>query len=248
MKRWTDAEAVYLESEYGKYSAKVLASKLGRTEYAVNAKAWKMGLRMLDNQEWLTTADFCEHTGIHRSTMEYWIKECGFPTTKIFKYRRIYPKRFWKWAEENKHRIQWANFPDYGVGNEPKWVKTARQGNTFRTTKRRPWTQWELNKLELMLEQDKYTYPELSKELNRSHGAIKRKIYDLNLPWPVYLDRNPTSAEPYTDEELEKAINMYQEGYPLAEVARELNRSEGGLRAKLERSGYRFEGKVLMEV
>lgn len=244
---WTMDEELYLEMEFGKYSSNTLAKNLNRSISSVNSKASKMGLRALDNQEWLTVTDFCKFTNIPRTTIEFWIKTTDFPTTRVHKYRRVYPDKFWSWADENKHRIDWVNFPQHRLGKEPTWVSVARKANRTHAARKRLWTDEELRELEYLLEQNKYTYPELCEMLNRTHGAIKRKIYDLNLPWAVYLDRHPGSAKEYTEEELEEIVSMYREGIPMIKISRHFGRSEAGVRDKLGRSGYRFESRQLIK-
>jgi len=44
MKAWSANEVAYLEERYGQISKAQLSAKLGRTERAVEAKAWLLGL------------------------------------------------------------------------------------------------------------------------------------------------------------------------------------------------------------
>lgn len=243
-KQWTADEVDYLKNELGNISIAKISANLSRSVDSVSSKASKLGVDSKSNQEWLTVTDFCEASGIHRSTVDYWIADCKFPAQRKMKYRRVYPKSFWKWAESNKHRIQWNDFPTYALGPEPDWVAEVRKVAVKRTNKRRAWTKAEINELEYLLNKNKYTYPELTEMLNRSHGAIKRKIYDLRLPVPVYVNRH--AVPEYTNEEIETAVSLYIKGYPLHEVAKKINRTEMGLRGKLERSGYKISGKKLI--
>ena len=245
-KQWTEEEVDVLRDLYGSMSLPVLADKLNRTSASVQGKASKLGINGKNNQEWMTVSDFCEATRIHRSSVDYWIRTNEFPTKRTRKYRRIYPSDFWKWAEKNKHRIEWNDFPAFALGAEPKWLEEVRKANGKKITKRRPWTTWELAELEYMLSQNKYTYPELSERLNRTHAAIKCKIYDLELPWPLYVNR--AKVPRYTEQEVDYSVELYKKGYPMAEIAKKLNRTEAGLRGKLERSGYEFDGKKIIQV
>ena len=247
-KHWSQDEIDLLENKFGKTSVESIAHNLGRTKAAVISKAGQLGIVMKDNQEWFTVADFCDVADISRSTVEYWIKNCGFPAKKkkaAKKYRQINPLDFWKWAEKNKHRIYWPTFTQRIFGAEPEWVGKARKSSS-KATQRRPWTKWEIEELKYLLNQNKYTYPEISERLNRSHGAIKRKIYDLELPWPIYINRK--AVPEYTKEEISQSVTLYEQGWPLNKIAKKLGRTEMGLRGKLERSGYRINGKKLEEV
>lgn len=235
VRSWTPEEIEYLKENFGIYSDKLIASNLNRSIYSIISKAQKLNIRKIDNGELINVTDFCESTGIHRSSIEYWIKNCDFPTTKKGKYRKISSIKFWKWAENNKSRITWSDFPRNTIFGEPDRVAICREKNINRTSKRREWAQYEINELKRLLSKEKYTYIELSKKLNRSHAAIKRKIYDLGLLYtPIYQNKNNY----YSNEEINKAIKQLDKGIELVVVAEELNRSEMGLRGKLERIGY----------
>lgn len=79
---------------------------------------------------------------------------------------------------------------------------------------------------------EKYTYQEIANLLNRTHGAIKRKIYDLKLlHTPVYTDKHRL----YSDEEIETIINLKEAGYTISTISLKVNRSEAGIREKIRR-------------
>ena len=234
-RKWTNEEVDILKEKYGCFSDENIAETLGRTVNSIVCKAQRENIKKIDNGELITVTDFCLYTGISRSSIEYWIKNADFPTRKIGKYRKLSPIKFWKWAEKNKYRIVWNDFPINTISGEPKWVTECRRKNIKRTGKRRNWTDREINELKRLLKLEKYNYIELSEILNRSHSAIKRKIYDLNL---LYTPITTNKKNYYTEEELENAIKQLEKGIELVVVARELNRSEMGLRGKLERIGY----------
>lgn len=234
-RRWTNEEIDILKEKYGWFSDENIAESLNRTVISIALKAQKENIKKSDNGELITVTDFCLYTGISRSSVEYWINNVGFPTRKIGKYRKISSIEFWKWAEGNKQRIVWNDFPVNIISGEPEWVIECRRKNVKRIGKRRKWTSREINELKRLLKQEKYNYLELSELLNRSHSAIKRKIYDLNL---LYTPITTNNQNYYTDEELKNAIKQLENGIELVVVARELNRSELGLRGKLERIGY----------
>lgn len=249
-RRWTEEEIDYLFEEYGKRSLQIITKNLSRSEASVTSMAGRLGLQLKTNQSWFTLSEFCEVTKIARGTVQYWINHYYFPAKRIqnisSKYVRVDPGKFWKWAAENKQLIQWSEFPKHALGDEPKWVKEVRKASVNKVNKRRPWTKWEIDELRYLLKQNRYTYPELSERLNRSQGAIKRKIYDLDLPWPIYINRG--AAMPYTEKDIETAVSLYQKGYPLKEIAKFLGRTEMGLRGKIERSGYRITSRKLEKV
>lgn len=246
-KRWTKKEIDYLQAKFGITSINGLARSLGRSKGAVQLKANRLGLLSYAASDSLTLSDFCKCTGISRATVQYWIKNFEFPTIKRrkAKYRYVEPDSFWIWAEKNRCRINWADFPIRAIYPEPDWVEQLRRSNGL-VNKRRPWTDWEISELRYLLKQEKYTYPEISERLNRNHSAIKRKIYDLQIPyWPIYVNRG--TAERYSEEEIETAVSLYKEGYPLSSISKKLGRTEAGLRGKLERTGYVFKGRKLVK-
>lgn len=241
-KRWTTDEIDYLKDKYGVTSDGVIAEHLNKSISAVSCKAQKLSLRKKDALSYLTVSDFCTYANISRSTVDYWISNCELPTRKFSKYRKINIERFWKWAEQNKGRIDWNDFPYFSMGKEPKWVEIARKNNVARTDKRRRWTSWEIAELKRMLKADKYTYSDISKRINRNHAAIKRKIYDLR------LDNTPITTNKknkYSETDIKIAITLLEKGVSLSAAAQKINRTEMGLRAKLENEGYIFKNKCL---
>lgn len=241
-RQWTTEETDYLKDKYGVMKDKTIANKLNRSVDSVTNKAQKMGLRKNDFASSVTVADFCYYTNINRSSVEYWIKHCQLPTRKKERYRTVNIDSFWKWAEQNKGRIDWNDFPYFAMGKEPKWVDVARKNNVARTDKRRRWKSWEIAELKRMLKSDKYNYSDISKRINRNHAAIKRKIYDLR------LDNTPITTNKknkYSETDIKIAITLLEKGVSLSAAAQKINRTEAGLRAKLENEGYVFKNKCL---
>ena len=76
------------------------------------------------------------------------------------------------------------------LGAEPEWVDEMRTSKSDQPIypRKEKWSKDEIEKLRWMLNQYKFTYPEICQELGRSHGAVKRKIHDLGIKQrPVYL-------------------------------------------------------------
>lgn len=104
-----------------------------------------------------------------------------------------------------------------------------------------PWSSEEDNILKGMLSVYKYTYPEISQRLNRSEGAIKRRIRDLGLKMrPVRLNNHVK----YTPEEVDLVVELFDKGHCLEDIAHRINKSALGVRGKLERMGYKFKNGV----
>jgi hypothetical protein len=84
--------------------------------------------------------------------------------------------------------------------------------------------------LEQLLNEYRYTYDDLSRILQRTEGAIKRRIYDLALP------QRPLRREtrPWTDEEGRQLVDMRVTGYGYEAIAEKLGRSALAVRGKYE--------------
>ncbi len=142
---------------------------------------------------------------------------------------------FWKWAEDHKEFLDFSKFEEYSLGKEPAWVKVKRRADFEKLQSQgahnEAWTTTIDQKLKRMLSQHKYTYRDLSKELNRSEGAIKRRILDLGLKErPV---RNKTRM--WTEEEVETLCEMAEKGYDWGQIADKLGRTALATRGKYER-------------
>lgn len=241
-KRYTHEERDYIELKYGSVSCNAIAKKLGRTPTAIREKALRMGLgRFTENGDYVTLNQVFVALGIDCSTT-YKLKmfiENGCPIinkTHIQNtYRCVKLKEFWKWLEQHKNLVSFKNFEPLALGEEPEWVKIKRisdsaKAREFKTT---PWTPEEDKHLIKLLKDYKYGYRELSLKLNRTEGAIKRRCYDLKLPYrPIKADNH----NPWTDEETQLLIDMLNKNYTLEDISKKLpRRSVCAIRGKLER-------------
>lgn len=241
-KPWSQDEVDYLKESYGKYSDEHISEKLLRSIDSIRSKSMRIGITKKDNGEYLTVTDFCEEAKISQSTISYWINNFDFPVKKCGKYRKVNRDRFWLWADKNRSRINWPSLPKIVFTPWPKWAKELSMSNSSVMFKRSKWSEFEVNQLKFMLKNEKYTYLEISEALNRSHSAVRRKIYDLGL---LYTPIQKSTQNKYTQEEIDQAAEMLTKGISLNVVAKKINRSEMGLAGKMEREGYYFENKIL---
>ena len=157
----------------------------------------------------------------------------GFPV----RYKRVYHNRFrvvyldefWDWAKENKRKIDFSKMEENILGAEPDWVKIKRKIDFECIMKTSPWAKAEDLKLERMLLQKKHTYTDLSAELNRTEGAIRRRIYDLA------IDIRPVRAKTkkWTSKEEAILVFMYDEGWSLEKIGHKLGRTGQSVRGKI---------------
>lgn len=186
---WTEAEVSFLADSWGVKSIPTIAKRLNRSIYAVKNKASRLKLgAFLESGEYITLNQLYAALGCSGSGTAYrkisWEKNRQLPvkTKKVLNcsFKVIKIDDFWKWAEKNRHIINFSKMEENILGAEPQWVKEQRSMNC-NDYKTDPWTDYEDSKLKYMLREFKYTYIELSRMLNRSCGAIQRRIVDLGL-------------------------------------------------------------------
>lgn len=250
---WTQEEITYLQDNYGVLSLSTLCAKLNRSEASIQNKVVRLKLgRWYHNLESITLNELANALSIDFGTAKNWYENYGMPA-KLKRFDKSYfhvirIEDFWSWAEKNKNMIEWDRFEKHLLGAEPDWVEDARKAKVLdrdRSKKKASWSKDEDAKLVWLLMQHKFTYPEICQELGRTHGAVKRRMYDLKIKLrPVYLDNH----RPYSKDEITTILDMYQKGYGFKVIAAKLNRSEAGVRGKVERMGYSFKNRVLTKM
>src|SRR5699024_9485679 len=251
---WTQEEVDFLEDEWGVMAIDSIARKLNRSFSSVHNKAQRLGLGdPLTHIDGITISQLSQVLNKHYGILENWINKYNFPARR----KRVTLKKrvlivhysdFWKWADENKQMLDFARLERLSLGPEPDWVEVKRKADEIRLLHRpKPhntaWSKYDDNHLKWMLERGRYTYPEISDELKRSEGAIKRRISDLKLNMkPVSLNNHNR----YSVEEVKKIKKLVNKDFCFTEIAKRLdnNRSASGVRGKLERLGYKFKNGV----
>lgn len=251
-KTWMEEELSYLEDNWGSTSIKGLAKKLNRSVNAIRIKAQRIGL--IDQRfafEGITVNQLAIALNISYSLLKNWIKIYDFPAKKklFCQENRVLVVSytdFWKWANENKQMIDFSRLEKNMLGPEPAWVIEKRNADFIKARKikkssNHAWTKEEDNILKGMLSAYRYTYPEISQRLNRSEGAVKRRISDLGLKArPIRLNNHIK----YKPEEVELIVSLFDKGHCLEDIASRINKSALGVRGKLERLGYKFKNGV----
>lgn len=231
VKQYCRENDVYILMSKGKMKASVRAKNLG-----IEKKITKINSSM-------TFKDWCIYwmntykigTSSNVTLEKYYICFCRWCESDLF----------WKWAENHSSMIEWNKVEKNVLGAEPEWVdemRTSKIRSTDLSTKKKKWSKDEIEKLRWMLNQYKFTYPEICQELGRSHGAVKRKIHDLGIKQrPVYLP----NTKKYSTEEVNEILRLYEKGYSFKQISTKLGRSEAGVRGKIERMGYTFTNKLM---
>lgn len=252
-KKWTEDEVTYLEEKWGIFTREKIARILKRTVVAVQVKSQRLGLGdPLTHIDGITISQLSNVLGIHYSIFKNWILKYDFPAKRkaVVKEQVLFVSYddFWKWAKKHKQMIDFSRFNRLEIGPEPEWVATKRKADELKKLHKprphnTPWSKDEDSKLRWMLDQYRFTYPEIADEIKRSQGAIKRRILDLGLmARPIRLNNQVK----YTKDEENKIIHMLKNGFCFEEIASRLgeNRSALGVRGKVERMGYKFKNGV----
>jgi hypothetical protein len=251
-RNWSSEEVAYLEEKWGVLNRQTIAEKLNRPESGVQQKAQRLGLGdALTHIDGITVSQLSQVIHTHYGLLKNWIKKYDFPAKRkrLTAHKNVLYVRyddFWKWAEQNKQMIDFSRFDRLALSPEPEWVEKKRAAD-FKKKQYLPkphnaaWSDNDIAKLKWLVQKPTMTYPELSKELRRTHGAIKRKLNELDIRFrPAYL----TNHNPYSEKEEALLESMMLEGHSFIDIAFTLNRSEAGVRGKAERMGYTFKNGV----
>lgn len=240
-RKWTKEEEEFLAEYWGLYSMEHIASKLNRTVNAIQVRAVRLGLGpFLESGDYVTLNQLMlELRGSNGRTytVKQWMDK-GLPVkTKKVKgssFKVVNLDDFWKWAEKNRTIIDFSLLEENALGKEPDWLKDQRRAdikmkNNF---KRTPWTEAEDKRLTSLLREFKWGYRDISEKLNRTEGAIKRRILDLGLKErPVRMPNH----NPWSQEEEEILIELFNKGYQPDIITRYIDRSAQAIRGKIER-------------
>jgi hypothetical protein len=195
-KHWTEEEIEYLETYIGSLSMSAIAQKLGRTPEAVLSKAEKLGI---SNTKiacgMLTVRQLAKCLCIDDKAVKRMIINHGLPAKqRDFRIRRvkngrngavnvkqlsyyINPKKFWKWAEEHKHLINWHNVPQYSLPFEPDWLDERRKEDFYRwANKRKPWTTEQDDQLWRLYYQENMPQKKIAEIMGRTSTGIEKRL------------------------------------------------------------------------
>lgn len=235
MPNWTKEELEYLNENWGKKTIPSIAKHLGRSVNAVKVKAQHEKLtRHIHRSDRVTFNQFCIAIGKPYSWTKDRYVRLGFPIhyqASIEKrYAMVDIDEFWKWAEAHKDDVDFSKIEKGILGKEPEWVKEARHASYLKCKKRTPWTKSEDEHLIQLLKSYRYTYPEIARILNRTEGAVKRRLHDLGTKYrPVKRD-----VKMWTDEEIDTMLELRVKGYGWDTVAEKLGRSAQSCRGKYD--------------
>ena len=239
-KAWTTEEMDYLENKWGRVTVSYIAKKLRRTETSITLKAQRMKLGSRLAGEYVTFNELLTALGLQGSyswLRDKYISKNGLPAKRKGKYLIIKIDDFWKWAEQHKQILNFCHFEENMLGKEPEWVKEKRKAdlsNPRKVNNNRPWTKEDDALLIQKTKSCRYTYKDLSKDLRRTENAIKRRLYDLGVPYrPIPMDTHVK----WTDEENNKMMELYKKGFDSYVIANILNKSQLSISDRIKALG-----------
>jgi hypothetical protein len=241
-RRWTKEDEAYLQDKWGTISIPAIAKNLGRSVHAIKVRAARlqlgpalMGGDYITLNQLLLAVNGTNAGGGYK--LKSWVKNRGLPvhTKKVINnsFRIVYLDEFWEWAEKNRSFLDFSKMEPLALGEEPEWVAEQRKKDfrAFAIQRKDPWTENDDSRLRHLLSKHKYGYAELSKLLNRSAGAIQRRIQDLRIK-----DR-PIKANPHgkkwTDADFQVLADGIREGDSYTAIAQRLDKSEKAVRGKV---------------
>lgn len=239
-KRWTKEEESYLEDRWGTTSIGSIAKKLGRSENAVIIRASRLGLgAFLESGDYVTWNQLSIALGYGAADaykLKSWVRNRSFPMRKkrvknnIF--RIVYLEEFWEWAGKNRNFLNFSRFEPYALGAEPEWAAEKRKQDVIseRQYRKTPWTKSEDHRLEILVKKQRYSYREIAEKLNRTEGAVMRRILDLGIKdRPLRADNHIK----WTDEEFQQLGRMLMAGMNYEQMSAMIGKSTKAIRGRV---------------
>ena len=244
---WTKQEYDFMVENWGKLSKKEIAETLDRSLSAVICKASKIGLK-----NYFVYSDEITLNELHRLifgrnidtwTFNIWERyKMPFKTlitNKEQDFKVIKISDFLEWFEKYKRVIDLSQSCQGCFGDEPEWLIEKRQADKRAAAygpHNRVWTIEEDNKLKSMVAAKKYGYRDISIELKRTEGSIKKRLLDLKIIGrPIKADNH----NKWKPEEIEIVKDLWLKGYQSCIIAEYTpNRSALAINGLLERYKY----------
>lgn len=248
-KNWTDEEVNYLESSWGIVSIPGIARHLKRSIEGIKSKAQRQGLgRHIHGSEDITLNQLAQALGrSYKTIINNWIQKC-LP----FRYRKSVSKEFkvisipdfWRWAEQHRTIINFAKVELNILGEEPEWVREQRSADfAAMKYKETPWALKEDQRLISLVKAYKFGFKDISQMLNRTTGAIQRRLNDLGIKERPLKADNHTK---WTQEEVDVLIRMKSRGYKSDVISEYISgKSAKAVQGKLERMEYKKNSEAL---
>lgn len=238
-KPWTRGEVEILQEMWGQKSIPAISKRLDRSIAGVKLKASRLQLGAhIDGGDLVSFHQLLLAIGLGNSYsyIKMRLIRDGFP----IKRKRIHDDyflmvsidEFWRWAKRNKEKISFSKFAENALGAEPEWAKEKRSVDSknatrFKTSK---WSKSEDEHLKYLLGQFKYSYLQISQKLQRTEGAIKRRMITLGIK-----DRPIRQGVKFWDEkDIATLLHLREHGYSFEHIGETLGRTGSACRGKHE--------------
>lgn len=238
-RHWTNDEKDFLAEMWRIVSVKKIRQKLGRSESSILNQKSRLQLgAFLDNGEYITYQQLIKTISGNSYFATSRIKNRGLPVkykkVNNCRFKIIYLKDFWKWAEDNRAFLDFSRIERFSLGPEPAWVEAQRNADNLKkcAVKTTPWTADEDKYLCDMLKTYSYSYNEIANALNRTEGAVVRRMSTLGIKY------RPLKAEnhrKWTNEEKELLHKMIIQGYSYVTIAEKIGRGQKAVQGMVYR-------------
>ena len=240
-RNWTQEERDRLTEEWGTFSVATIAEHLNRSENGIIVMASRLGLGAhLKSSPWITLNELFQELGLpwgydwNLRKLEAAGMKIHMQRVKNSSFRMVDIAEFWEFAEKNRYMFDFSRLEENALGEEPEWVKIKRAEDYKRSrmvkTRKEKWTEYEDKELLRLLRTYRYTYPEIAARLNRSEGAIQRRMTDLGIKErPLKADTQSV----WTDEQLRTVCEMIKAGSSYESMSLVIGKSAKAIRGKV---------------
>lgn len=239
-KHWTPEEDEQLAEMWGHKPIAKIEERLGRSRLGIINRVRRLGLgAYLDSGDYITVNQVakalydCRNSGLayldwcERHGVPYYTKRVGSSCFRVIDLRD-----FWTWAEQNRSFIDFTKLEPLILGKEPAWVAEQRRHDAELNRLRRvaPWTPEDDDRLRHYVAEQRYTLTEIARKLNRSEGAIDRRIRTIGIEGRPL--RVPAHNGEWSAEEFQQLADGIRHGMSFPAIARKLGRGERAVRSK----------------
>ena len=231
-RKWIEEEEKILEDYYGNQKISFIRSRLrsvrgiDRSYTAIRRKAANIGLEVSQNaRPFLTAGDIAECMGYGKSTILRGWKGWGLKIQMVVyankkTVSKIDVNDFWKFAYENRERIDFSDYQQGSILPEPEWLKEELQKEQRRRNE--PLDQYTQTKI-ISFRKMGMENKEIAKRVGITEEKLATALRAL-LQSGEIEDRKPKA--PFTEKELQLIKKLRQQGKTFREIAEEVGRDE----------------------
>lgn len=177
-KRFTAEEDDFLYEHFGFRNIKWMAKKLGRTEKGIFRRAERLGLNITNQTGMFSLSKMASIIHKDHRKIKEWIDSGELKAIKNNHIFLIDPLDFWRFAENNKEKINFMKIESNTLHPEPLWVEGERRKQRKKKTVRTQeiWTDEEDNRIWKYYYTWQLTHKEIGEHVNRSRRAVQKRL------------------------------------------------------------------------